>query len=145
VSYVDKNIRFPALLFTFPTVTHDHPDRFALECLADVMGNGRKSELYKRFILSRKAIDASAFNYSMELAGSMTIFVMPYHVIYLSEIEKEMRGLFVTFVQTYLSDEDEHICRAGHKAAMIEGIASVQGKVSQLAYYETFFDDPDRI
>src|SRR5690606_19078735 len=26
-----------------------------------------------------------------------------------------------------------------------EGLASVQGKVSQLAYYETFFDDPDRI
>lgn len=145
VSYVDKNIRFPALLFTFPTVSHDHPDRFALECLADVMGNGRKSELYKRFILSRKAIDASAFNYSMELAGSMTIFVMPFPGISLSEFEKEMRGLFDSFGETSLSDEDVQICRAGREAAMIEGLASVQGKVSQLAYYETFFDDPDRI
>lgn len=145
VSYLDKNIRFPALLFTFPTVSHSHPDRFALECLADIIGNGRKSELYKRFVLSRQAIDASAFNSSLELAGSMTIFVMPFPGISLSEFENEMRGLFENFDENSLSEEDVQICRASREAAMIEGLASVQGKVSQLAFYETFFDDPDRI
>src|SRR5699024_5045268 len=33
VSYVDDNIRFPALLFTFPTVPLDHDDSVALNAL----------------------------------------------------------------------------------------------------------------
>lgn len=145
VSYVDKNIRFPALMFTYPTVHHGHPDRFALECLADVLGSGRKSELYKRFVLTRKAIDASAFNYSMELAGSMTIFVMPFPGVSLSKFEEELRGVLADFGPDSLSEEDVQICRATREAAMIESLASVHGKVSQLAFYETFFDDPNRI
>src|SRR5690606_31957793 len=37
VSYVDRNIRFPALLFTWPTVALDHPDRHALDALNDII------------------------------------------------------------------------------------------------------------
>ncbi|MGQ9426641.1 M16 family metallopeptidase [Gilvimarinus sp. F26214L] len=145
VSYLDKNIRFPALLFTWPTVPHDHPDRVALECLADVVGGGRKSLLYKQFVLSNKAIDASAFSNTMELAGSLTFFVMPYPGVSLSEMEGEMRELFADFDADSISAEDVQICRASREASMVESLAGVQGKVSRLAYYQTFFDDPDYI
>lgn len=145
VSYLDKNIRFPALLFTYPTVSHAHPDRVALDCLSDVIGGGRKSHLYKQFVLSKKAIDASAFHSSMELAGSMTFFVMPFPGVSLSEFETEMRQLLADFEADSIGDDDIQICKASRESGMIHSLASVQGKVSQLAYYETFFDDPDNI
>ncbi|MCW8194901.1 insulinase family protein [Proteobacteria bacterium 005FR1] len=145
VSYVDKNIRFPALLFTWPTVPHGHPDRVALDCLADVVGGGRKSYLYKQFVLTNKAIDASAFHNSTELAGSTTFFVMPYPGVSLGQFETEMRDLFAGFDEQSISDEDVQICKASRESGTIQSLASVQGKVSQLAYYETFFEDPDRI
>lgn len=145
VSYVDKNIRFPALLFTYPTVPHDHPDQVALDCLTDIIGNGRKSYLYKQFVLSKKAIDASAFNNSMELAGSVTFFVMPYPGISLSQFETEMRQLLADFDADSISDDDIQICKASMEAGVVHSLASVQGKVSQLAYYQTFFNDPDRV
>ncbi|MEX1032631.1 MAG: pitrilysin family protein [Cellvibrionaceae bacterium] len=145
VSYVDKNIRFPALLFTYPTVPHSHPDRVALGCLTDIIGSGRKSHLYKEFVLSRKAIDASAFNNSAELAGSVTIFVMPFPGVSLSQFEDEMRQLLADFNEDSISDDDIQICKASRESSMVQSLASVQGKVSQLAYFETFFDDPDNI
>jgi zinc protease len=145
VSYVDKNIHFPALLFTFPTVAHGHSDRAALECLTDVVGGGRKSWLYKQFVLSKKAIDASAFHTASELAGSVTFFVLPFPGTSLAQFETEMRQVFAGFGAASISDEDIQICKASHEAAIVENLASVQGKVSQLAFYETFYGDPDRV
>src|SRR5690606_14856113 len=74
-SYVGPNIRCPALLFTWPTVRLDPPDRVALDALTSLFSDGRKSCLYKEFVLTQKAIQASGFNNSMELGGSLTLFV----------------------------------------------------------------------
>jgi zinc protease len=60
VSYIDKNIRFPALVFTYPTVPRFHPDEAALDVLADILGGGRGSYFYKNFVANRKAIQAQA-------------------------------------------------------------------------------------
>ncbi|MGH1470979.1 MAG: M16 family metallopeptidase [Cellvibrionaceae bacterium] len=145
VSYVDKNIRFPALLFTFPTVPSGHPDELALQCLADIVGQGRKSFLYKQFVLSKKAIEASAFNNTMELAGSMTFFVLPFPGTSLSQFEKEMRGFLDSFDESSITDEDIQIFKASRESGLIQSLASVQGKVSRLAYYETFYSEPNTI
>ncbi|GAB1258881.1 pitrilysin family protein [Aurantivibrio plasticivorans] len=145
ISYVDKNIRFPALLLTYPTVEFSHQDRVALECLADILGSGRKSYLYKQFVLPRKAIDASAFNSNMELAGSLTLFVMPFPGVSLSEFEGEIRQLISSFDADSISDDDILMYKSTREANLISGLASVRGKVSRLAYYETFYDDPNRI
>lgn len=145
VSYVDKNIRFPALMFTFPTVPMGHPDAVALEALSEILAVGKKSYMYKQFVLSNKAIEASSFNNIMELAGNMTFFVLPYPNLSLSNFEVEMREMFDSFNADSISDEDIQIFKATNEAALVEGLASVQGKVSRLAYYQTFYNDPDRI
>lgn len=145
VSYVDRNIRFPALLFTWPTVALDHPDRIALDALNDIFSVGRKSFLYKEFVLSQKAIDASGFNSSMELAGALTFFVMPFPGTSLSQFESEMRAVFANFGPDSISDDDLLIFKAEQEAALVNSLASVRGKVSQLAYYETFMNDPDQV
>ncbi len=145
VSYVDKNIRFPALLFTFPTVPSGHPDELALQCLTNIIGQGRKSFLYKKFVLNKKAIEASAFNNTMELAGSITFFVLPYPGVSLSQFEKDMRHLFDNFDENSITDEDIQIFKASQESALVQSLASVQGKVSRLAYYETFYSEPNTI
>ena len=78
VSYVDNNAPFPALVFDFPTVPSGHPDEAALNCLADIIGEGKSSFLYQRFVKSQKAIQASIFNNNNELAGEMIMFVLPF-------------------------------------------------------------------
>ena len=93
VSYVDENIRFPALLFTWPTVPLSHPDRVALDALTEIIGVGRKSFLYKQFVLPRKAIQASGFSPNQELGGTLTLFVLPFPGISLTQFESELRAV----------------------------------------------------
>lgn len=145
VSYVDKNIRFPALLMTYPTVPFNHPDRIPLEALNEILGNGRKSQFYKQFVLTRKTIQANGFNSSQELAGSITFLVLPYPGTPLSDFEAEMRALLDNFSIDAISDDDMQIYKAGQESALVQSLAAVRGKVSQLAYYETFLQDPNNI
>jgi zinc protease len=145
VSYTDNNIRFPALMFTYPTVPRYHEDEAALDFLSDILGTGRSSYLYKNFVENQKAIQASVFHPTSELAGEFTMFVLPYPGQTLSDFEKEMRGILDDFAKDGVSDDDLQKIKAEYEADFINGLASVSGKVSQLASYETFAESPDFI
>ena len=145
VSYVDKNIRFPALLFTFPTVPRFHADEAPLDCLAEIIGTGQSSFLFKKFVLTKKAIQASSFNGADELAGEMSLFVIPYPGVALSDFEKEMRQMLIEFEESGVTDDDIIKFKANQESNFINGLASVSGKVSQLASYETYLSNPNGI
>jgi len=78
VSYVDKNIRFPAVIFTYPTVPRFHKDEAPLDCLAEILGTGKSSYFYKNFVKTQKAIQASSFNPASELSGEFSMFILPF-------------------------------------------------------------------
>jgi len=145
VSYVDSNIRFPALLFTFPTVPQYHEDEAALDCLSEILGTGRSSYFYKKFVLTQKALQASSFHPTSELSGEMTMFVLPYPGGTLSDFEVEMRTILEEFEKSGVSDNDLTKFKANRESNMINGLASVSGKVGQLALYETYRGDPNGI
>lgn len=145
VSYVDKNIRFPGLLFTYPTVPSFHPDEAALDCLAEIIGVGQSSFLFKQFVGPKKAIQASSFNSASELAGEISFFVLPFPGKTLAEFETEMRQVLLDFEKAGVTDDDITKFKANQESNFINGLASVSGKVSQLAYYETFLNNPNGI
>ncbi|MDC1436120.1 insulinase family protein [Gammaproteobacteria bacterium] len=145
VSYVDQNIRFPGLFFTFPTVPYGHPDRVALEALNEVITVGRKSFFYKEFVLTNKAIQASGFNNNSELAGSLTFLVLPFPGTPLSQFEEEMLAVLENFNADSISDDDLQIYKAQQETGLINSLASVSGKVSQLAYYQYLYGNPNII
>ena len=145
VSYVDKNIRFPALLFTFPTVSRYHVDEPALDCLAEIIGTGKSSYFYQTFVKTQKAIDASVFNSATEHSGEFTMFVLPFPGKSLSDFEKEMREALVAFENKGVQDADIEKFKASYESNTINSLATVSGKVSQLAAYETFQGNPNYI
>ncbi|MBT8205746.1 MAG: insulinase family protein [Eudoraea sp.] len=145
VSYVDKNIRFPALMFSYPTVPRFHPDEAPLDCLSEIIGVGQSSFLFKKFVLTKKAIQASSFNGASELGGEMSFFVLPFPGKTLAEFELEMRQVLEEFEKTGVTDDDIIKFKANQESNFINGLASVSGKVSQLASYETFMSNPNGI
>ncbi|MEQ8471318.1 MAG: pitrilysin family protein [Marinoscillum sp.] len=145
VSYYDKNIRFPALLVTYPTVPQFHPDEPALDCLSEIIGVGRSSYFYKSFVENQKAIQASVFNSTSELAGEFTMFVLPFPGIALSDFETEMRAALADFEKNGVKDEDIQKFKARYESQRVNGLATVSGKVSQLASYETYTGNPNYI
>lgn len=145
VSYVDNNIRFPALLFTFPTVPTYHEDEAPLDFLAQILGTGRSSYFYKKFVLTQKAIQASTFHPTSELAGELTMFVLPFPGQTLADFETEMRSILDEFATEGVDEEDLQKIKANYERNFINGLTSVAGKVSRLAAYQTFTGDPNYI
>ena len=143
VSYVDNNAPFPALAFSYPTVPTGHPDEAALECLADIIGGGKSSFLYQKFVKTQKAIQSSIFNNNNELAGEIMMFVLPFPGKSLAEFETEMREALLDFEKIGVKDEDIQKFKAKYEANKIQQLESVSGKVSSLAFYETFHNNPN--
>ncbi|MCR9132876.1 MAG: insulinase family protein [bacterium] len=145
VSYVDNNIRFPALLFTYPTVPQYHEDEAPLDFLAQILGTGRSSYFYKKFVLTQKAIQASTFHPTSELAGELTMFVLPFPGQTLADFETEMRSILDEFATEGVDEQDLQKIKATYESNFINGLTSVAGKVSRLAAYQTFTGDPNYI
>ncbi len=143
VSYYDKNIRFPALLVTYPTVPRFDPDEPALDCLGEILGTGKGSYFYKSFVETRKAIQSSVFHSTDELAGEFTMFVLPFPGKSLADFETEMRQALADFEKNGVKDEDIQKFKARYESNTINGLATVSGKVSQIAAYETYTHNPN--
>ena len=145
ISYVDKNIRFPAVMFTYPTVPSMHPDEAALDCLSEILGTGQSSYFFKKFVSTQKAIQASVFHPTSELSGEFTMFVLPYPGQTLTQFAEDMRGILNEFAENGVSQADLEKFKAVRESDFIDGLASVSGKLSQLARYQYMFGNPNMV
>ncbi|WP_299757713.1 pitrilysin family protein [uncultured Pontibacter sp.] len=142
ISYED-NIRFPMLRMTYPTPESGHKDEPALDVLAEILGQGKNSIFYKNFVKEQKAMQASVYNSASELAGEFSITVMAYPNTPLAQSEELARQSIAEFEKRGITDEDLQRFKAQAESGLINRMASVSGKVSQLAYYETFRNNPN--
>jgi len=143
VHYEDPNIRFPALSITYPTVPRHHPDEPALDCLAEILGQGQGSYFYKKFVKNQQAIQAFASHPARELAGQFDMLVLPFPGKSLAEFEQQIRDALEEFEQEGVSDEDVQKFLANAEASTIRGLQSVAGKSRQLAQYWYMTGDPN--
>ncbi len=145
ISMTDNYAKLPMLRITYPTVPSYHPDEAALDCLADILGQGKNSILYKEFVKSGEAVNAYAYHPTSELAGEFTINVMPFPGKKLSDIDRKINEIILAFEKQGVTEEDLEKFKNKREAEMIDGLESVSGKVSQLAAYQTFTGDANYI
>lgn len=143
ISYVDKNIHFPALVVTFPSVPRFHADAMALNCLSEILSGGKDSYLYQNFIANAQAMHMSSRHTTDELAGEFTFFAIPASGKNLPEFEQDIRQSLAQFANRGISQDDVDTFKARFETKFIQGLETVQGKVSQLAYYQTFAGSPN--
>lgn len=135
---VDNYAKLPSLRIVYPTVPSYHKDEAALDCLAEILGQGKNSLMYKNFIKAQKAVSASSFNSTTELAGELGFSVTPFPGQKLADMEKMVRETLTEFEKRGVKDEDIEKFRNSAEANIINGLENVSGKVSQLASYQTF-------
>ncbi len=144
VSHVDNYARTPSLTVMYPTVPSFHADEPALDCLSEILGQGRTSLFYQSMVKTQKALNASAFNSTSELAGEFSISVMPFPGKNLGEMMELVDQAMADFEKRGVTDDDVTKFKASYLSGIINRMGSVSGKVSQLAYYETFTNNPGK-
>lgn len=138
VSMIDNYAKLPMLRMVFPTPPRFSKEEAALDCLAEILGQGKTSMFYQNFVKSGKAVSAHSYNYASELAGEFTVNITPYPGQQLSDIEALVRQTFNDFEKRGVTDEDIRKFKASMESDIVYGMESVAGKVSMLASFYTF-------
>ena len=144
ISYED-NIRFPALIMSFPTVPNFHPDEPALDVLSDILGGGKNSIFFKNFDKAQIAVQSSVSHPCMELGGQFTLSVFALPGTNLADMEKKIRESLTEFESRGVSVNDLNSYKARHESQVYQGLESVAGKAGQLAQYHTMLGNPNFI
>ncbi|MBI1185514.1 insulinase family protein [bacterium] len=137
VSFQDK-VRFPMLQITLPTVPVYHPHEAALDILADILGNGKNSLLYKAFVKTRKAVQVYASNYCYEGSGEFRIGLFAYPNQSLAALEKEVYEILQQFATQGIDAAEVERTRAKYYSQILYSLESVKNKVSRLSAYHLF-------
>ncbi len=144
---LEDNVELPLLFMSWPTVHVNHADEAPLDVLMSIMGTGQTSLLYKNLEKPGLTVQASAGHGCRELNCSFTLFALanPARVQKLSDMETIIRESLDEFEARGVEDDDITRVKAGIVSGMIYGLESVNGKVGQLAFYETFRNNPNGI
>ncbi|MDO6679080.1 pitrilysin family protein [Shewanella sp. 4_MG-2023] len=146
ISMEDK-VHLPLIYMGFPTVYARHKDEAALDLLANILGGGKTSLLYKNLVKDGYAVQASVGHPCQELACSLTLYALanPASGATLATLEQKINDSIKEFEQRGVTDDDLQKVKVQFEADTIFGMQSVKGKVSTLAYNQTFFDNPDMV
>ncbi|XZF12645.1 M16 family metallopeptidase [Chitinophagaceae bacterium MMS25-I14] len=145
ISMTDNYAKLPMLRVVYPSAPRFSKDEAALDCLAEIMGQGNNSIFYKDFVKGQKAISASVFNSTTELSGEFTCSITPLPGQKLSDIYAMEKAAWDEFEKRGVTNDDINKFHSQRESELIYGLESVSGKVSQLAAYYTFTGNPNYI
>jgi zinc protease len=145
VSYNDNYAKLPMVAVTFPTVPNYHKDMAALQCLSQILGQGKNSILYQQLVKKQLALQASAFSRLSELSGEFIFQLVPMTGKSLTEIYSLLKTSLEEFEKRGVTDDDLAKYKGAAEAQLVNGLQSVQGKVTQLANFEVFTGNPNKI
>ncbi|MHA2938468.1 M16 family metallopeptidase [Vibrio sp. RC27] len=144
---IEDRIQQPMVVVGWPTEYLGAETQVPLDVLSQVLGSGANSLLYQKLVKTNEAINAGAFQDCGELACTFYLYAMSsstapdaLHTLYqqLLDIIQEVKSQGV-------NEERFEEIKGIAQADAIFALESVKGKVSQLAYNDVFFDQPDRL
>lgn len=145
VSYTDNYARVPMMLKVFPTVPDFNKNMAALDCLAEILGQGNNSILYQQLVKKQLALSATANQSNSELSGEFSIRVVPYPGKSLASMFYYVDNALDSFEARGVTDEDIAKFKGQIESQYFNRLQSVSGKVSQLASYQTLTGNPNMI
>lgn len=142
---LEDRIQQPMLLMAWPTSYNGAEDEASLDMLARVIGGGKNSLLYQNLVKTGEVVDAGAFHDCAELACTMYVYAMGQsgNKDNLKDLRQKVTTVLDGLEQRGINSKELNELKGMVEANAIFGLQSVSGKVSQLAAYQTFFDNPN--
>jgi zinc protease len=139
----DNFANVPEITLVWPAPPGYSKDMYPLDFLAKLLADGKKAPLYKVLVKEKQLTSrTSAYNSSSELAGEFSITIRSNEGKSLKEIESAINEAFARFEKNGITEKDVERIKASSEKSFYSGIASVFNKSLQLAYYNTFLNDP---
>jgi len=141
--HLDNFAKLPEIRLTFPTVEQFSKDSYALDALADILSDGKKSPLYTTIVEEQKlAPSVSAYQSSSELAGTFTIRIRANSGVKLDDVYSAIEQSLNKFETNGVRTKDLTKIKAAQETNFYGGISSVLSKAFQLGIYSEYAGDP---
>ena len=143
---LQDSIQQPMLVMGWPTEYRGAKSQASVDALAKVLGSGPNSVLYQKLVKTEKAVDAGAYQDCGELACTFYIYAMAPSGDKgkLEPLYKEILSALSAFQKTGVDQSRLDQINGSAEASAVFHLQSVRGKVTQLAYNQTFYNQPDR-
>ncbi len=142
----DNFANVPEINMVWPVPEAYNKDAYALDFLAKILSDGKKTPLYNVLIKEKKLTSrVTARNSSDELTGEFKIKIRANEGKSLKEIEDAVFEAFTRFEKEGITEKDIERVKASSEKDFYKGVESVFGKAIQLAFYNTFRNDPGYI
>lgn len=141
--HLDNFAKLPEIIITYPTIQQFHKDAYALQALASILSDGKKSPLYTTIVEQQKlSSSVSAYQSSSELAGTFTIRIRANAGVDLDDVKTAIDEALVTFEKQGIRKNDLIKIKAKQESEFYDGISSVLNKAFQLGIYNEYAGDP---
>ncbi|MDZ7607338.1 MAG: pitrilysin family protein [Cyclobacteriaceae bacterium] len=139
----DNFANTPQLTMVWPAAEQYSDDAYAMNFLANLLSEGKKSPMYKVLVKEKELTSrARAYNDAMELAGLFRLSISANQGKTLDEIEKAVLESFTRFETDSITEVDIERVKAGLETDFYNGLQSILNKSLQLGMYNTFAGDP---
>lgn len=146
IYYEDAYAKLPELKIAWPTVEEYHKDAYALDMLAKLLSDGKKTPLYRSIVKENKLSPSIvAYNLSYELAGYFIVAAHTNEGKSLQDLVEAIDSAFIKFEQEGFRKKDIDRIKARLELDYYESINTVLDKSFQLATYNIFKNDPSYI
>ncbi|MBN2612464.1 MAG: insulinase family protein [Bacteroidales bacterium] len=143
IYHEDNFATVPELSMVWPAAEEFSKDAYALSYLSEILTEGKSAPMYKVLVEEKQLTSrVSAFNDVRELAGSFNIRVRANEGHTLKEVEDAIHESFRLFEKEGIKQKDIEKVKAGLERQFYNSINSVFYKSLQLAYYNTFLNNP---
>lgn len=143
---IDKEVQASTLLMSYKGVPSGHADSYALDLLANIMGSGSSSRLYKNLVYQKQiALGASSYNITNADPGVFIFGVSmkpgqstgPAEDVLNSEIQKIQNNL--------VSEKELQKAKNQVMRDFVEGLTTIDGRAQALAINEIIFGSYEKL
>jgi zinc protease len=140
----DNFAKAPQLTMVYPVPQQFTKEAYALDVLGQLLGEGKKSPLYKVLVEEKKLTSrVSVYNNSMELTGRFNISVTANPSTSLDDVEKAIFESFNKFETEKFTEKDLQRVKAQIETNFYNRISSILYKSFMLALYDAMAGSPD--
>ena len=140
---MQDRVAFPRLYLIWPTRPAYDKDEAATDTLANILGGGKSSRLYKTLVYDRQiAQDVNAGNNAQEIAGRFQITATARPGKTLEEIENAINSEIEKIKKEGPTQDEVDRSYNASEAGLIFSLQTVQGKNDQLNQYATYVGKP---
>jgi zinc protease len=146
VLVLEDRVQLPRIFYAWPSIPAFHADEAPLDHLADILGGGKSSRLYRRLVYEMQiAQDVYVGHPAFKLAGNFEIRSTPAPGHTPAEVAKVIDEEIAKMLAAGITDRELERAKNTRRAGFLDNLSSIFGKAETLNRYNYFTGSPDYV